>query len=597
MCFLGETTGGSVTRSEALAALAGLATLPIMPAQSGAPRARQLNDRRTFTAIVGTTALLGDDLTPLRNATILIKDNRIEAIGPSDAIRVPHAALHVDGAGTWAIPGLIDSHVHFFQSGGLYTRPDAIDLRSVRPYTDELQWIRSNLLDTFARYLRAGITSVVDVGGPFWNYDVRSIAEHSPVSPRVMAAGPLISSVDRKILDPYGDPPIVKIDTADAARALIDREIATKTDFVKFWWIVTPTQPAIAFAPVARAAIEYAHQKGARVIIHATELETATLAVESGTDILAHSVFDTDVDDRFLELLRTRNVIYCPTLMVVGNYGYTFAGTPNLTAVDLQLANPDVVGTLFNMRDVETALPAATLQRIRKLRVPELPHAAMRNLKRVHDAGITIAAGTDAGNIGTQHASSLYNEAKHMVESGLSPKQVLRTATGGGAAMMGRSRDLGTIAKGKLADVVLLNADPLADIGAIGNVRTVVRDGRVFSTASILTEGPEQIVQRQVNAFNHHDAQVFAQTYAADAIVRRLSGTLRSRSAIETAYGASFAANPQLHAEIVERDARGNVVFDRERVSGFADGHTVNAKVTYELRNGLIASAAVDATS
>jgi uncharacterized protein (TIGR02246 family) len=316
--------------------------------------------------------------------------------------------------------------------------------------------------------------------------------------------------------------------------------------------------------------------------------------VESGTDILAHSVFDTDVDDRFLELLRTRKVIYCPTLMVVGNYGYTFAGTPNLTPVDLRIANPDVVATLFNMRDVESTLPAAMLERIRKLRVPDLPHAAMRNLKRVHDAGITIAAATDAGNIGTQHASALYNEAKHMVDSGLSPKQVLLTATRGGAAMMGRSHDLGTLAKRKLADVTLLGANPLQDIGAIGEIRAVVRDGRVYDAETILNEGSEQIVQRQVNAFNHHDAAIFAETYEADGLMLRSEGTLRSRRKIEATYRNLFAQNPQLHSEVVERDVLGSVVVDRQRVTGFADGSTVEAKVTYEVRNGAIADARVE---
>lgn len=590
MCFFADPFGGALTRGEALAAIAGLAAVPVMPSQSEAPRARQRNDGRRLTAIVGTTALTGDDLTPIPNATILIDGNRIEAVGAANAVTIPDSALRIEAPGTWAIPGLIDSHVHFFQSGGLYTRPDAIDLRSVRPYTDELQWIRNNLLDTFARYLRAGITSVVDVGGPFWNYDVRSIAQRTPASPRVMVAGPLISSVARTILDPHGDPPIVKIDTIEAARALIDRELTAHTDFVKFWWIVTPEHPAIAFEPVARAAIEYAHAHGGRVVIHATELETATLAVESGTDILAHSVFDKDVDDGFLELVRTRNVVYCPTLMVVGNYGFTFAGSPNLTAVDLRVANPDVVGTLFNMRDVESVLPPAMLERIRKLRVPELPHAAMRNLKRVHDAGITIAAGTDAGNIGTQHASSFYNEAVHMVASGLSPKEVLLTATRGGAMMMGRAHDLGSIAPGRLADIVLLTADPLADIAAIANVQTVVSDGRVFDAGAILDEGPEQLVQRQVNAYNYHDARVFAETYAADAVVRRPGATLRSRAAIEAAYRDAFGQNPELHAEIIDRDVHGDVVVDREHVTGFADGRSAETTVTYHVRDGAIAA-------
>ena len=461
----------------------------------------------------------------------------------------------------------------------------------MRPYTDEIQWIRNNLQDTFARYLRAGITSVVDAGGPFWNYDVRTQAQQTPVSPRVMVAGPLISSVDRSILDPYNDPPIVKIDTIAAARALIDREINAQTDFVKFWWIVTPEQPAVAFQPIASAAIEYAHSRGARVIIHATQLETARLAVESGTDILAHSVFDVDVDEAFLDLLRSRNVIYCPTLIVLGNYGYTFHGTPNLTSNDLRVANPDAVGTLFNMPDVESALAPDVLERIRAMRPTEPPYAAMRNLKRVHEAGIRIAFGTDAGNIGTQHASSFYDEALEMVASGLSAKQVLLTATRGGAAMMARSSDLGTIERGKLADLAILKANPLDDIAALGAVKLVVKGGRIFDAGSILNETPEQIVQRQVNAYNHHDAEVFAETYATNAVVHRPGTYVRTRAAISSAYKGLFTSNPQLRVEIVERTVNGKSVVDKEHVTGFADGRTIDATVTYTVTDGEIISA------
>jgi imidazolonepropionase-like amidohydrolase len=591
MCFFHSPFSDSMTRAQVLKGIAAVGALPIMPSISGVPSVKDLNAGRNLTAIFGSTALVGSDLAPLHDATILIRGERIEAIGPAREVAIPASAFRIDATGLFTIPGLIDSHVHFFQSGSLYTRPDAIDLRSVRPYTDELQWIRSNLQDTFARYLRAGITSVVDAGGPFWNYDVRTQAQQTPVSPRVMVAGPLISSVDRTILDPYNDPPIVKIDTVAAARALIDREINAQTNFVKFWWIVTPEQPAAAFQPIASAAIEYAHSRGARVIIHATQLETARLAVESGTDILAHSVFDVDVDEAFLELLRSRNVIYCPTLIVLGNYGYTFHGVPNLTSNDLRVANPDAVGTLFNMPDVESALAPDVLERIRAMRPTEPPYAAMRNLKRVHEAGIRIALGTDAGNIGTQHASSLYDEALEMVASGLSPKQVLLTATRGGAAMMGQSSDLGTIERGKLADLAILKTNPLDDVAALGAVKLVVKGGQVFDAGSILNETPEQIVQRQVNAYNHHDAEVFAETYAAEAIIRRPGTYVRTREAIASAYDGLFTSNPQLRVEVVERTVSGESVVDKEHVTGFANGHVVDATVTYTVTDGEIVSA------
>ncbi|HEX5275467.1 MAG TPA: amidohydrolase family protein [Candidatus Rubrimentiphilum sp.] len=583
-----------MTRGEAVLGLAALGTLPIVPALSPQPTPKTENDGREYTAIVGATALTGDDLTPLPDATILIRKNRIEAIGPRASVNIPQSAHRINAQGMFAIPGLIDSHVHFFQSGGLYTRPDAIDLRVVRPYTEELQWIKDNLHDTFARYLRAGITSVVDAGGPFWNYDVRAQAAQTILAPRVMVAGPLISSVERQILDPYNDPPIVKIDTVEAARALIDRELAAHTDYVKFWWVLSPDRPAAAFQPIARAAIDYAHERRARVIVHATELETARLAVESGTDILAHSVFDTDVDDAFLNLVKSRNVIYCPTLVVVGNYGYTFHQQPNLSPVDLRIANPDVVATLFQMQDVESALAPAALTAIRARRAPEPPHAAMRNLKRVHEAGIRVAAGTDAGNIGTQHASSFYDEALTMLESGLSPREILLTATRGGAAMMGRESDLGTLAPGKLADIVVLKEDPLKDIRAIASVQHVVKDGRAFAANAIVEESPAQIVQRQVNAYNFHDPSIFAATYAADAqILRDGSPLAQGRSSIEQTYKKFFGDNPQVHVEITSRDVSGGKIVDRERVTGLANGQTLEGTATYDVAHGAIARVSI----
>ena len=594
MCFFHSPSLHTMTRADALRGLAALSALPVMPTIAGAPNAQNLNAGREVTALIGATALTGSDLTPLPDAVILLRGQKIEAVGRRGSVAIPESAFRVNLSGRYVMPGLIDSHVHFFQSGGLYTRPDAIDLRSVRPYTDEIEWVHANLSDTFARYLRAGITSVVNVGGPFWNYDVRTQAGQTNLSPRVMVAGPLISSVERSILDPNNDPPIVKIDSVNAAKRLIDRQLAAHTDFVKFWWIVTPEHPAAAFQPIAAPAIEYAHSHGARVVIHATELETARFAVESGTDILAHSVFDTDVDDAFLDLVRSRKVIYCPTLIVVGNYGYTFAGRPNLTANDLRVANPDIVGTLFNMTDVESALPPETLERIQQRRAPAPPYAAMRNLRRVHDAGIRIAAGTDAGNIGTQHASSFYDEALEMVAAGLTPKQVLLTATSGGAAMMGRT-DLGRIERGMLADLVVVDANPLTDIAALGSVRFVVKDGRLFETAAILNESPEQIVQRQVNAYNHHDAQVFAESYAQDGVVVRPSAFVRTRPAIAAAYAQLFAANPHLHVEIVDRSVNGSTVTDKESLTGFADGSTRTATVTYTVTGGAIARAEAQA--
>src|SRR5215469_15414062 len=135
-----------------------------------------------ITAIVGATVLhpeLEGAAVVAPDSTIVIKDNRIIAVGSAAHTRVPGGAAVIDAHGKWVIPGLIDSHVHFFQSGDLYTRPDVVDLNSLVPYAEELGRNRARLPQTFRVWLASGVTSVADVGGPFWNFEVRDAARAS----------------------------------------------------------------------------------------------------------------------------------------------------------------------------------------------------------------------------------------------------------------------------------------------------------------------------------------------------------------------------------------------------------------------------------
>src|SRR5262249_23176323 len=158
---------------------------------------------------------------------IIIDSEKIVAAGDAKTVKVPKDARVIDCKGKFILPGYIDSHVHFFQSGDLYTRPDGADFNFIRPYKDEVAWVMSHVNDVFAGDLRSGITSVVDVGGPFWNFEVRKMANSTAKAPRVAVAGPLISSVSREKLD-LGDPPIVKIDTPDQAREFVRKLVEQK---------------------------------------------------------------------------------------------------------------------------------------------------------------------------------------------------------------------------------------------------------------------------------------------------------------------------------------------------------------------------------
>jgi imidazolonepropionase-like amidohydrolase len=390
------------------------------------------------------------------------------------------------------LPGYIDTHVHFFQSGDLFTRPDGADFNNVRPYKDEVAWIKSHLDDTFARYLRCGITSVVDVGGPMWNFEVRKRANTTARAPRVAVAGPLISSVSREKLD-LGDPPIVKIDTPDQARGFVRKLAEQKADLIKIWYIVDQEHPVDSFRPIVRATVEESHAHKIRVAVHATELETARAAVEEGADILVHSVIDKPVDDAFVKLLKDRHVILCPTLVVFERYGRVFSHQLNLTPEEQAWGNPEVIATLDVTKiptdklpdRIKQALadPKAAMDRINKTYEVALP-----NLKKLEDDGVTIAAGTDAGNIGTIHGPALFREFQLMKQAGLTNLQILQCATANAAQLFGgeAGAHIGKIDNGYFADLVILKSNPVDDIAHASDIDTVIKNGVVYAADSVL---------------------------------------------------------------------------------------------------------------
>src|SRR3989475_7313951 len=167
-------------------------------------------------AIVGATVVHPERDLPsaiASNTTVIIAGSRIEAIGPAGSTPVPAGAARIDGKGKWVVPGLIDSHVHFFQSGNLYTRPDVADFNAWMPYAKEVERNKARLPATFKVWLASGVTGVVDIGGPFWNFEMRDAAGKSPPTPPVPLAGPPIFLGGRGEAH-LRDPPILNITPA-----------------------------------------------------------------------------------------------------------------------------------------------------------------------------------------------------------------------------------------------------------------------------------------------------------------------------------------------------------------------------------------------
>lgn len=574
--------------------------------------ATSLQAQEPVRALIGGT-LVNPGAASIADAVVLVRGERVIAAGSRAEVAIPGDAERVELTGKWLVPGYIDGHVHFFQSGGLYTRPDAFDLREVVPYEQETANIRANLDDTFRRTLRSGITTVVDFGGPMWNFDVRSRAQASAFAPRVYVAGPLISTRAQPPLSDGPDPSVIAAATPEQARELVRRQAAAKPDFIKIWFLVAPGETAQQHLPMVRAAIDEAHAHGLRVAAHATELETARAAVEAGADVLVHGVDSAPLDADFIAKLKARGIPYIPTLTVTQGYYRIGLRQPGLTADERGRGSPDALSTFDDLARIAPDLVPAYLTQIWSsgMSLPPISEIARQNLKRAAEAGVLIVAGTDAGNIGTLHGASYSRELRAMADAGLTLPQVLASATLGGARLLGREAELGTIAPGKRADLVVLAADPLADIDNFSRIDAVMKDGVLHPVDSILgadltattqrdpdafrmpgpEDRPEAVVQRQLQAYNARDIDAFLATYSDDAELQTLGQNpdVRGLDAMRRQYAALFAANPKLHCTITRRIVQGRYVIDHEHLTGI-DGLEagIDAIAIYEVHRGKI---------
>lgn len=458
-------------------------------------------------ALAGATLLDGTGAPPVRDAVVLIREGRIECAGPRAACPVPAGVDTVDLAGHWITPGLIDAHVHFSQTGWADGRPDAMDVRDRHPYEKAVADLRRHP-ERFGRSLLcAGVTAAFDVGGYPWTLELPRSFEANSEVPRVAAAGPLLSTLDHWVNLP-AERQFLYIPDAGAARAgaayLAEREAAA----VKVWFIAPGARDPeretkmAAMAATVRAAGEEAERRGLPLIVHATGLAEAKAALAAGAKLLVHGVWDVPVDEEFLALARRNGAVYCPTLTVMGGYVRLSESAFHRRNPAIDDPNgcvgPEVRARVDQTRggpatDLDEAMLAAMASR-----TAERDRVSAANLRRVAEAGIPIAMGTDAGNPLTLHGPSVYAEMEAMQAAGLTPLQVLTASTRGGALAMGREKDLGTVEKGKLADLLVVAADPAAGIANLRQVRFVVRGGvmRPLAELSALAvtrgEGPEE---------------------------------------------------------------------------------------------------------
>jgi imidazolonepropionase-like amidohydrolase len=436
-------------------------------------------------ALVGATLVDGTGAPPVSDSVVLIRDGKIECAGTRTACPVPEGITVLDLADQWITPGIVDAHVHFSQTGWADGRPDALDLRDLHPYEKTVADLAARPERWFRSYLCAGVTAVFDVGGYSWTTAMARRLAGDTRAPHVAAAGPLLSTYDHWLNLP-ADRQFIYLKDEEAARAGVRALAAQGAAAVKVWYIVTPDRTVEQSAPAVLAAGAEARALGLPLIVHATGLAEAKTALRAGARLLVHSVFDQPVDQEFLDLAKANAAVYCPTLTVTRGYSVMGEAVVGKKAPEIDDPNhcvdPETLAKIAEparidlTSKVEAQRPAAW-----KERTERIEKVAAGNLKRVAEAGITVAMGTDAGNPLTLHGPAVYREMEAMQAAGLTPMQVLVASTRGGAMAMGRDKDLGTVEKGKWADLLVLGGDPTADAANLRKVRQVVRGGVVRS--------------------------------------------------------------------------------------------------------------------
>lgn len=511
------------------------------------------------------------------NMTVVIQDGLISDIKPSDKIRLPENADIINASGKFLMPGLVDAHIHFFQNGGLYTRPDVIDLRKYQSYYDEIHHAINDMETKLLRYLKSGITTVIDVGANFHLLEKHNEFNKRDSLPSIYITGPLLTTYQPQVYEGLEEhSPFILTKSVEAGIQAVQKQVPYKPDFIKIWYIagadgLKVEESARKNLPIIKAIIDESHRNNLKVAVHATERITAQLAVESGADFLVHFIDDEIVDEPFLELLKNKDITLIPTLTVSKGYNKTLGQELDFTEYELEYSDPYQLGSLMDLKHLpDTSLVSRYkyFTRIRALAYQRSDSIAQANLKLFSDAGINIATGTDAGNIGTMHAASYLSELKAMNESGMSNWQILSASSINAAKILDLDKEIGSIGKGKKAHLLLLNSNPVSALSNLKDIDRIFINGLDIDPNTLLKATPEDLAQQQLNAYNLRKIDAFLKPYADDVEIYQYPDKLmyKGKDKMRQNYARMFENTPNLHCELLGRIVQGNIVIDKERV-------------------------------
>jgi imidazolonepropionase-like amidohydrolase len=387
---------------------------------------------------VGARVVDGTGAKPIENAVLVVRGDRIAQIATmSEPGSIRADAERVDVRGRTIMPGFINAHGHVADTKGLKASPEF--------YT------RDNLERQLKLYADYGVTSVYSLGGD--GPEGAALRNEPPRGrARVFIAGPVITAT-----------------TADAAAEAVEKIAALGVDWLKFRVDdnlgSTKKMPKEAWKTV----IERGHARKLPVAAHLFYLDDGKDLLREGIDLLAHSVRDKPIDDEFVRLMKDRNVCVIPTLTREVST-FVYESTPSWFSDEFFLRHADA-GSLEQLKDPKRQADMKNSASAQKYKVAL--DVATANLKRMKDAGIRIAFGTDSGPPARFQGYFEHMELEMMVKAGLTPMEAIVSATGDAASCMKNTSGLGTLKAGAPADFVIYREDPTKDIRATRSIESI----------------------------------------------------------------------------------------------------------------------------
>ena len=449
---------------------AAIVVATLMPAHSQQrqppPAAPAASGPKKHLALVGGMLIDGYDVPPVHHAAILIEDNKIIQVGPASEVKIPADATVIDTSGRTMMPGLIEEHAHLSILGhGDYNR--------WYPWIVQNGYMEKVMEISAKQLLNAGVTTAVDLGGPLKeSISVRDRIKKGDIpGPHMLVSGPWVT----KSLGNYPPEMAVMqklINTPEEAAAATEELIAAGVDVIKAYVQLTPAH--------YKAITDAAHKHRIRVHAHVYAEQDVRNALENGVDVLTHAGSAGTAPPYSEKLIQ--DIVNAGRAVVV-------------TGAHRSWVFPDTVAFPERLRDPQLKIDFAPIPGLWEevqnslkgfqglsyfARTDREMFFRERGVKQFVESGTVMGMGTDSGTPMNFHTEALWREIKAHVDMGMTPMRAIMASTRINARSVLGTPDRGTLERGKLADIIVVNGNPLFDIVALSHVEVVVKDGIVF---------------------------------------------------------------------------------------------------------------------